>query len=192
MVDNFLEVDIYQQLRTIAQTLHQQGSFQSAKIGLKIQAQNNQLIRNDEIYWLDKINEQHSIQLYLQTMNDLALVLNHSLFLSLCDFETHFAVYKAGSFYKKHVDQFQATKTRKISCVYYLNEHWDSSFGGTLKLYTEQDQLIQEITPLGNRFICFNSELPHEVCRTEQTRYSIAGWMKTRSSSPMIEPNSFY
>ena len=49
-----------------------------------------------------------------------------------------------------------------------------------------QDELIQDITPCGNRFICFKSELPHEVCLTLQTRYSIAGWMKTRSVFPVI------
>lgn len=111
--------------------------------------------------------------------------LNHALYLSLHEFETHFAIYQPGSFYKKHVDQFQSTKNRKISCVYYLNEQWQPSFGGKLNLYSPQDELLSEVIPLGNRLICFNSELPHEVELTHCTRYSIAGWMKTRTPSTL-------
>ena len=55
--------------------------------------------------------------------------------------------------------------------------------GGQLNLYNQQDELIRAVFPEGNRFICFNSELPHEVALTHQTRYSITGWMKTRTLS---------
>ncbi|MBI2785834.1 MAG: 2OG-Fe(II) oxygenase, partial [Legionella longbeachae] len=80
-------------------------------------------------------------------------------------------------------DQFASQKTRKISCVYYLNSNWQLEFGGELKIYDEEGQLLQNVLPIENRFICFSSELPHEVCLTHQPRYSITGWMKTRSLS---------
>ena len=180
IADNFFEEELYQLLASVAQSIHQKGLFQSAKIGMHIQAKHNSFIRKDEIYWLDHVCEYPSVKLYLQRMNELAISLNQLLFLSLSEFETHFAVYQPGSFYRKHVDQFHVTKTRKISCVYYLNKNWQSCFGGALKLYSQKDELVEEIAPLGNRFVCFDSELPHEVCATSQTRYSIAGWMKTR------------
>jgi SM-20-related protein len=86
-------------------------------------------------------------------------------------------------FYKKHVDQFATTKDRRISCVYYLNENWQPDFGGELTLYNTQDELLTHVQPLGNRFVCFNSDMPHEVCTAYQTRYSIAAWLKVRSLS---------
>ncbi len=182
IIDNFLPEEHAQALRIIAKQYHQQGSFQQAKIGRSTQTQHHIEIRRDEICWLDLFKENQSIQNFLDLMQEMRQALNHSLFLSLHEFETHFAIYQPGSFYKKHSDQFQTTKNRKISCVYYLNEHWQASFGGQLTIYSKEDYLLQEILPLGNRFICFNSELPHEVALTRQTRYSIAGWMKTRSA----------
>lgn len=182
IIDHFFSDEQYHQLQTLARALAQDGLFEQARIGLKIQAQHNTSIRSDQIHWLDNLADNPAIQFYLLRMDNLAQALNQSLFLSLKEFETHFAMYQPGSFYKKHVDQFHTANTRKISCVYYLNENWQESFGGTLKLYSLKDALIKEIAPLGNRFVCFNSELPHEVCPTQQTRYSITGWMKTQST----------
>lgn len=181
VIDNFFSVELYQQLQHIALKLQQQGALQHAKIGSNHAAQLNNRIRTDEIYWLDELSSEQAIQSYLQRMQEIAACLNQSLFLSVNEFETHFALYQPGSFYKKHVDQFQSKKNRKISCVYYLNDEWTNACGGSLKLYTPQDEVLQEVQPIGNRFICFNSELPHEVLATQRTRYSITGWMKTRS-----------
>ncbi len=183
IINNFLAVEHAQNLHSIAENLHHNGAFHHAKIGRTLDRHQNTTIRSDEICWLDHFQDNPSVQNYLQIMNEMLQTLNQSLFLSLSEFETHFAIYQPGSFYKKHVDQFQTTKNRKISCVYYLNENWQPSFGGALKLYSPQDQLLQELAPLGNTFICFNSELPHEVELTHQVRYSIAGWMKTRATS---------
>lgn len=185
IMDNFLDVKHYHALRNLAQKLHQEGSFKQAKIGLTLQAQHNKTMRTDEIFWLDEQSTEPAVHAYLKQANSLANILNQTLFLGLAEFETHFAAYQPGAYYKKHVDQFAAKKTRKISCVYYLNENWNNEFGGELKLYNTEDDLIQNVIPHGNRFICFNSELPHEVCLTQQTRYSLTGWMKTRSSISM-------
>lgn len=184
IIDQFLEMNHYQSLATMAREMHQEGLFKSARIGLKIQAQQNNTIRADEICWIDEYSQEPSIQAYLKEANSLANMFNQTLYLGLTEFETHFAAYQPGAFYKKHIDQFATTKTRKISCVYYLNQNWHEAFGGELKLYNKENQLIQKVTPFGNRFICFNSELPHEVCQTHQSRYSITGWMKTRSLTP--------
>lgn len=181
IIDNFLPEHHVDQLRAIAKELYQQGSFQQAKIGRTIQSQQNNKIRGDEICWLDQFQENEGIAHYLAVMNEMQHRLNQAFFLSLQEFETHFALYQPGAFYKKHVDQFQTTKNRKISCVYYLNENWQPNFGGELTLYTHQDELLEKVAPIGNRFICFNSELPHEVELTHHPRYSIAGWMKTRT-----------
>lgn len=181
--DNFLDLCHYQALCANIKEMHENGLLNSAKIGLKNKAHHNEAIRTDEIFWLDHQSTDPAVQAYLKETGNLAQRLNQSLFLGLIEFETHFAAYKPGSYYKKHVDQFTETKDRKISCVYYLNQDWHEDFGGELMLYNQDNQLLKNITPQGNRFICFNSELPHEVCLTHQTRYSITGWMKTRSMS---------
>jgi len=184
IIDNFLDVHHYQSLSAKAQEMYAKGLFKSAKIGLKVQSHENKTIRTDEIFWLDEKEEDPAIQAYLAQIQQIVQALNQSLFLSLREFETHFAAYQPGTYYKKHLDQFATTKTRKISCVYYLNQRWNKEFGGELKLYNKNGQLIKNLIPEGNRFICFNSELPHEVCTTHQPRYSITGWMKTRSKNP--------
>jgi SM-20-related protein len=178
--ENFLDLKYYESLCESAETLHQNKLFNKAKIGRNVQAQFNSTIRTDKIFWIDEDTTDPAIQAYLKQLNLIANNLNQHLYLGLAEFEHHFAAYSAGSFYKKHIDQFSTNKTRKISCVYYLNKGWRNEFGGELKLYNNDEQLIQSILPLGNRFICFNSELPHEVCLTHQPRLSIAGWMKTR------------
>lgn len=181
IIDDFLPQSDYEALADKAIRLHEHGLYQQAKIGSQADAQQNKQIRTDNIYWIDDKSEEPCTQTYFNTVNGLAKHLNRSLFLSLSEFETHFATYPPGTFYRKHIDQFKTTNNRKISCVYYLNVHWNASLGGALRLYNPQDALIGETLPTGNRFICFNSELPHEVCLTHQTRYSITGWLKTRA-----------
>lgn len=181
VVDDFLDLKDYMALRLKVQLLHEQGLLSQAKIGKDQQVQQNKGIRSDATLWLDEDDSDASVQAYLQKTKKISTILNQTLYLGLQTFETHFAVYEPGSFYKMHVDQFAHSKERKISCVYYLNNEWHPDLGGELKLYSPELELLRSIAPQGNRFICFNSELPHEVCITKERRYSIAGWMKTRS-----------
>ncbi|WP_347252006.1 2OG-Fe(II) oxygenase [Legionella sp.] len=183
IIDNFLEPQHYALLRTKAELMDSQGQFKSAKIGHRLEAMPNADIRRDKIYWLNDDATDSAISTYFSKIQWIAKTLNQTLFLGLVDFETHFAIYQPGSFYRKHVDQFTSTQERRISCVYYLNENWQEDYAGQLNLYSKDNQLITSVLPLGNRFICFSSDLPHEVCETTQTRYSIAGWLKTRSMS---------
>lgn len=186
IIDGLLELQQCQSLRATAQELYDQDLFRSAKIGLKIASHQNNTIRTDKILWLEGNETNPAIQNFLIHMQKLAQIFNQLLFLGLNEFETHFANYQPGTYYKKHIDQFAAQKTRKISFVYYLNKDWQEHYGGELNLYNKEDQLIQKILPQENRFICFNSELPHEVSVTHQPRYSITGWMKTRASSLVL------
>lgn len=182
IIDNFLDPKECNELRVIAQQMYQQGQYRSAKIGFNTKSQLNNAIRTDEIAWFGEDHPEPAIKAYLQTTHELMICFNRTLFLGLNEFETHFAAYQTGAFYKKHTDQFATNKSRKISCVYYLNEDWTAALGGELKLYAKDEQIMQSVLPIGNRFICFTSDLLHEVCVTNQTRFSIAGWMKTRKN----------
>lgn len=179
VIDNFLELETCQGLYKLAQIKQTQGLFRPAKIGRDITSQMNGKIRADEICWINEQTYPPVLESYISKMELLANILNQSLFLGIREFETHFATYQPETFYKKHCDQFATNKRRKISCVYYLNPYWQVEFGGELKLYQVEGQLLHTVYPMGNRLICFNSELPHEVCVTHKIRYSIAGWMKT-------------
>lgn len=181
VVDDLLPTQHCQSLRAVAESQYQQGQFRGAKIGRTIDSHQNDAIRTDQILWLEGNESEPCIQFFLQQIEQLAQTLNQQLFLGLNEFETHFANYQPGTYYKMHIDQFASQKTRKISFVYYLNQDWQKDYGGVLKLYAKDGELIQEVLPYENRLICFNSELPHEVTCTQKPRYSITGWMKTRS-----------
>ncbi|AHE66034.1 2OG-Fe(II) oxygenase [Legionella oakridgensis] len=183
IIDNFLNDFHYQTLHILIKTKHQDGHFRDAKIGHGQQAVHNNKIRTDKLCWLSKDSEHDALQVYFAAVNNISQRLNQALFLGLVDFESHFAVYNPGSFYKKHVDQFATTRDRRISCVYYLNKTWKAGDGGELILYDcDQDNRdLVTIQPIPNRFVCFRSEFPHEVNTTYQMRYSLVGWLKSRA-----------
>lgn len=181
LIDNFLAPDSFNGLRDKALQLMQTNHLKPAKIGHQTIAEIHSDIRRDYIHWLDEASEHQATQAWFGAIKAIEASLNQQLFLGLNEFESHFACYQPGAFYKKHIDQFQQTQDRRISCVYYLNEQWSDSFGGELILYDKSDNLLMSVPPLANRLICFSSDLPHEVTKTTQCRLSIAGWMKVRS-----------
>ena len=181
-VDNFLSPHVYHALQTQLQIQYQSGEFKHASIGNKHHKTLNTLIRNDDIYWLDNDASHEALSVYFTVMNQLSVAFNRSLMLGLVACEAHFAVYPPNSFYKKHTDQFIGTKNRRISCVYYLNDNWHPTYGGELVLYDSHDRVLTTFMPKGNRFVCFMSELPHEVCMTQHRRCSITSWLKTRDT----------
>ncbi len=180
LVDHFLLPHQYDALSHTIHTLADENHFKLAKIGQRGSKTENVSIRNDKILWIDKLTTDQSILPFLAKLDGLCQILNQTLFLGLVDYETHFAIYPPQHFYKKHVDQFANKRDRRVSCVYYLNHDWQKAYGGELKLYDKEDTSLAIINPIGNRFVLFNSDLPHEVCTTYQTRYSIAAWLKAR------------
>lgn len=161
----------------------QQGLMHAAKIGQRGASVQQPAIRSDQITWLDQDKSSLAQSLYLQEMAALRLALNRDLYLGLFDYEAHFTRYAAGSLYQRHLDQFRNNTVRQVSTICYLNPDWDPSFGGQLKLYAPDtpDQLIAEVYPKANTFICFlSARFPHEVCLTRQERLSLTGWFRRR------------
>lgn len=181
ILDNFLCPKIGNELLDIAVQLEENNQLRAAKIGTQETTALNTTIRKDKIHWLDEQPAHPAIKIYFDAIIAIATTLNQAFYLGLNEFETHFAYYAPGSFYKKHIDQFNNKKNRQISFVYYLNAEWQESFGGHLSLYDKEDKPLAEVLPTFNRLICFQSDLPHEVNLTTQPRWSIAGWMKTRT-----------
>lgn len=150
--------------------------FKKAGIGKHAGLQINEAIRGDYIQWLDKNEAPQSVKVYLQRLNDLMLFLNQSLFLSLKDYEVHMTIYPAGSFYKRHLDQFKQDDHRKLSVICYLNQDWKEEHGGQLRMYLSEK--ILDVLPVAGRLICFRSDqIEHEVLPATRDRMSLTGWM---------------
>lgn len=153
--------------------------FKKARIGNKQSLQIQESIRGDYIKWLDQANSSPAIQVYLTRLRELVRFLNQALFLSLKDFEVHMTVYPAGSFYKRHLDQFKKDDHRKLSIVLYLNPDWKEEQGGQLRMYLPDH--TKDFLPMAGRLVIFRSDaLEHEVLPATRERLSITGWALDR------------
>lgn len=199
VVDNLID-SIYQQgwawvpdflpAELNAQLLHEakhEADLTPAGIGRQSDHQLNRRIRRDATQWFD--GETEAQRHYLALMAQLQLALNRACFMGLFDFECHFARYRQGDYYQKHLDAFSGRSNRVLTTVSYLN---DVSQGGELALYSEQDQLISTFLPKACSLIVFESErFPHEVLPAVDTRYSIAGWFRKNTSiNGVLDPAS--
>lgn len=155
--------------------------FKKAGIGKNQDRQINESIRGDFIQWIEPAKAPAPIQVYTNRLQGLIQYLNQALFLSLKDAEIHMTVYPTGTFYKRHLDQFKADDHRKLSVICYLNNDWQESDGGQLKMYLDDGAV--EILPLSGRLVCFRSDkLEHEVLPATRERLSITGWIVDKVS----------
>lgn len=155
--------------------------LKAASIGRGVEQQLNPDIRRDRIQWLEEHNEPDNQ--YLELMTQLKNGLNRRLFMGLFDYESHYAVYQPGAFYKKHVDALKGSQNRILTTVFFLNPHWKDADCGELIIYDEQDNELERIAPKMGHFVIFLSErFPHEVRQTLAQRNSIAGWFRVSNS----------
>lgn len=163
------------------QDLSEEGEFKKAGIGKMQNFALDKTIRGDYIRWIDPNDMTEITARYVARMKQLMEYLNRTCFLGLKDFEAHFAMYPAGTFYKRHADRFQQNAHRVISTVCYLNKNWKEKDGGQLRMFLPNNEF--DIAPLSGRLVCFRSEIEHEVLITTRPRYSITGWMLDQHSS---------
>ncbi|ALO45416.1 2OG-Fe(II) oxygenase [Pseudohongiella spirulinae] len=170
------------------QLLHMnQQDFQLAGIG---RSQDHMLapsIRRDKVRWIE--GETPAERLWLEWAAHLQRGLNRRLFMGLFSFESHFAHYRPGDFYKKHFDAFRPDglergARRELSLVVYLNPDWIDGDGGELVLFDPRsDGEICRIHPqYGTVVVFLSTEVPHEVLPAGRDRYSIAGWFRLNGS----------
>jgi SM-20-related protein len=167
--------------------LHQQvmdeEKFQRAGIGRGDAYLKNDFVRTDEICWIN--GESDAGQQWLDWAARLQVFLNRRLFLGLFSFESHFAHYSPGDYYKRHYDAFRGEANRVLSVVIYLNPGWTPADGGELVLYqNDLDREGSKVTPLMGTVVVFLSEeFPHEVLPASRDRYSIAGWFRVNTTT---------
>lgn len=179
IVDDFLSPVEVDALYQIFEKHREQHNFQKAGVGNAHHFTVDREVRGDYIKWIDPATALPAAQDFLNKIEALMMALNRLLFLSMKDFECHYALYPPGTFYEKHLDQFKSTNNRKISFAFYLNKNWQEKDGGCLRLYREEGNL--DIAPLAGRLALFRSDtVEHEVLVTHADRYSITGWMRDR------------
>ncbi|WP_273149012.1 2OG-Fe(II) oxygenase [Methylophaga thiooxydans] len=152
--------------------------FQRAGIGRELDFQLNSTVRRDETRWL---NPKHVTDAaYMDAMATFRLAINRRLFMGLFDYESHYAHYAPGAFYKKHLDAFKGQSNRVLSTVLYLNPEWHVNNGGQLLIYApDSNTILQTVNPNFGTFVIFLSEqFPHEVVKAQRDRYSVTGWFR--------------
>lgn len=181
ILPGFLSPNEVTSVLAVLQQRIEDGEFKKAGIGAGDNFKLDKTIRGDYIRWIDRKDARMSTTVVLQRIDALRLIINRVCFLGLKDYETHFAYYPEGTFYKRHLDQFKTDDHRRISFVLYLNEGWQPQDGGQLRLYLPDEQggeQALDIAPTAGTLALFRSDIiEHEVLPVNRERYSITGWM---------------
>jgi len=159
------------------------GDMKHAGVGRRDDFSIEDDVRRDKVHWIDAgapVNDA-----WLGWMDGLKAHLNRRLFLGLFSFESHYAHYPQGGFYRRHVDAFRGQANRVLSIVTYLNPDWHESLGGELLIYADDsDDVLARVLPEQRTLVVFLSEdFPHEVLPASSERFSIAGWFRINGSS---------
>jgi len=182
---NFVDAETVVALRQQMLQAWQAGQFRHAGIGRGESFEIRPQIRSDRVMWLDPGSVADSLAKYFVALEDLRLSINRQLYLGLFDYEAHYAVYPPGSFYKKHLDQFQGIGLRTVTTTFYLNDNWLPEHGGQLRLYTNPNLPTEfvDIQPeAGTLAIFLSAEFLHEVLPARRERLSITGWFRRRET----------
>jgi SM-20-related protein len=157
------------------------GAFRSAGVGRDGHVAT--AVRGDEIRWLDAAAASPALRAVLARLDGLREAVNRELQLGAVEVELHFAVYPPGAAYAVHTDRFRDDDARVLSFVLYLNEAWDATDGGTLRLHlgAGPGAGYVDVVPRGGTLaVFFADRFPHEVLPARQERLSLAGWFRRR------------
>jgi SM-20-related protein len=161
------------------QILDRTDALRVAGIGRGLDKTRDRSVRRDKIAWLQ--GETAAQSGLFQAFETIRCGLNQRLFLGLKRFETHYATYHPGDFYRKHVDSFQGRASRVVSVVLYLNDNWQPADGGELQVFNRdsEQEICGRVSPeLGRLAVFMSEEIPHEVLPANRTRYSVACWFR--------------
>ena len=182
VIDDFLSHKEVKNILNLKEFQSGSEFFKKAGIGKNQNHHINESVRGDYIFWIDKNAASDELKVYLSRLGDLIQFLNESLFLSLKDCEVHMTSYPPGSFYKRHLDQFNRDDHRKLSVICYLNDNWNADEGGQLRMFLA-DKIV-DVLPTAGRLVCFRSDqIEHEVLPATRTRLSLTGWILDQYAS---------
>lgn len=138
-------------------------------------------LRGDSTHWFLNGAMSAPQQAFTDRIDTLRVALSRALMLGLVDCESHYAVYRPGAGYARHLDCLRDSDARVVSAVFYLNEAWQEADGGALRLYLA-DGSSHDIYPHAGTLLLFlSAQFEHEVLPATRDRMSIASWMRQRS-----------
>jgi SM-20-related protein len=176
---SWLGTNLLAALKQEVQILDRTDAMKKAGIGRGNNLVRDRSVRRDKIAWLQGVTAPQAALFEFFEM--IRQGLNQRLFLGLKRFETHYATYHCGDFYKQHLDSFKGRASRVVSLVLYLNEEWQAADGGALQLFNRDNdhEVCGIVLPEAGRMALFMSEeIPHEVLPANRTRYSLACWFR--------------
>ncbi|WP_225876549.1 2OG-Fe(II) oxygenase [Pedobacter psychrodurus] len=177
IAENFLSVSLAAHLKDNLMGLFENKKFLNAGVGNDAVVNQDKLIRSDVIYWLDRKHQNQYENDFFDLIDEFVAYLNRTCYTSITGYEFHYTLYESGTFYKKHIDQFQNNGSRQYSMIMYLNADWKVADGGELRIYHVDEE--QNISPNNGKSVFFkSSDLAHEVLLTHKQRMSITGWLK--------------
>tara|TARA_R110001599_G_scaffold353459_1_gene592387 strand:+ start:84981 stop:85643 length:663 start_codon:yes stop_codon:yes gene_type:complete len=161
------------------------GQFAPAGIGRAGDKVLDHTVRRDRISWIT--GDVPASEQWLQWAESLQRNLNQQLYLGLFSFESHFAHYRPGDFYQRHLDAFKGEGNRILSLVLYLNPQWHAEDGGELVLYPGQSEPggVRVPPAHGTLALFLSEDFEHEVLPARRDRFSIAGWFRLNSSGTL-------
>ena len=178
LADHFLSRPLAAHLKANLYALYANQHLQPAGIGNNALLVQDNRVRGDKIYWLDRTHNDPHENDFFDLIDRFVAYLNATCYTGITGYEFHYALYEQGAFYKRHLDQFKNNPDRAFSMIQYLNADWLQQDGGELRIYHHDH--IQTIAPMGGKCVFFKSSaLEHEVLLTHQPRLSITGWLKT-------------
>lgn len=138
------------------------------------------ILRGDSTHWFASGAMTAPQQMFTDRMDELRRTLGRELMLSLVDCESHYAMYRPGARYARHLDRLRDNDTRVISAVFYLNRNWSEADGGALRLYLGGGSHRDIYPHAGSLLLFLSGQFEHEVLPATRDRMSIASWMRQR------------
>lgn len=176
--EHFLSDDLCEKLSKISKKKEKGNLFSHGKIGRGIKTKKNSSIRNGSIGWINFDEENSSLKslnfILAELMNSISLYFR----IPLRRFESQFALYNQGGFYKPHLDQHKMARHRQLTCCIYLN---DCKKGGEFVLFKSgsKSQIEKVIKPRkGSIALFFSADIYHEVKLVNDPRLSITTWFR--------------
>jgi len=177
ITEDFLSKNLSFHLTNNLKSLFSKDQLLLAGTGKSADIDRSKLVRGDKIFWLDRSHKDEFENSFFDVIDEFVIYLNRTCYTGITSYEFHYTLYEPGTFYKKHIDQFQNNDSRKYSMIFYLNENWKAIDGGELCIH--QANSFQSISPTNGKSVFFKSnELEHEVLNTTKNRMSITGWFK--------------
>lgn len=196
VIPDFIDDTLVTQLLAEMDSLDHHAHFIEAGIGKGDSHHIQKRIRGDRIHWIDW-NSPTSVQNdYLKILKEFQDEVKEAFYLPLSEMESFYSIYPPGTFYLRHYDNFQQENRRLVTCVLYLNRHWNPDLGGNLRLFRPVLSMeekpgtdgmdserfdIFEVNPYAGTLAVFITHLiPHEVLVAARERRALVTWLGSR------------